>query len=111
MTQQGSEQGPLILILDVYRAHLTDDVKEFAKARHIELLFVPPGCTSLYQPLDRRVFGELKAAARREFNRLDRLTIKKGEEFRTSVGVLARCWKAITPENIRKAWKIDYIQS
>jgi transposase len=59
--------GPLVVILDVYPAHRTDAIRGMALALGIELVFIPPGCTDRLQPLDRRVFGVVKAYARQQW--------------------------------------------
>lgn len=48
------------LILDVFSAHRLESVKEKARELNIELIFVPANGTSIYQPLDRSIFGILK---------------------------------------------------
>jgi hypothetical protein len=50
-----------ILILDLYPGHWTHAVFDAADANDIELLFVPAGATGRFQPMDRRLFGEIKA--------------------------------------------------
>jgi hypothetical protein len=50
--------------LDTYSAHRSAEVREMARLWGIDLVFIPPGCTDQLQPLDRRVFGVLKAYAR-----------------------------------------------
>jgi hypothetical protein len=57
----------LMLMLDVYKAHRTVIFQGKAKELGIELLFVPAGGTSQFQPLDRRTFGKLKSLARAAF--------------------------------------------
>ena len=52
------------LIIDTYASHRTDKVKEKAAELGIELIFIPPGSTDELQPLDRKVFGVLKAYAK-----------------------------------------------
>jgi hypothetical protein len=66
---RASEQ-PCLLVLDVYPAHRTVRLQEWARELRIELLFVPAGGTSRFQLLDRRVFGELKSRARTAFERI-----------------------------------------
>lgn len=61
------DDDELHLILDIYKAHLTDNVKAMAEALNIKLHFIPAGMTDLYQPLDRNIFGPFKAIARRLF--------------------------------------------
>jgi hypothetical protein len=97
---------PSILVLDVYPSHRTDLVIETAAANDVELLFVPAGATGRFQPLDRRVFGELKARARAEFGR--RMWRAHGADIDHNEGleILRRCWNAIPPENVRKAWDV-----
>jgi hypothetical protein len=57
-------EGPILLLLDTYSAHRCEVTRTIAELWKIDLLFIPPGCTNLVQPLDRRVFGVLKAHAR-----------------------------------------------
>jgi hypothetical protein len=97
---------PFMLVLDVYKAHRTDKLKERAKELNIELLFVPAGGTSLYQPLDRRIFGELKSRARHQFFRLAGQTGVQGATPEQAVTILVTCWDAISTENVCKAWDI-----
>ena len=56
---------PAVLILDQYGVHTTRQLREEARYRHIHLVFVPGGMTSLLQPLDVGVLGPLKATANR----------------------------------------------
>lgn len=49
-----------VLIVDAYPAHRTRKVKEFCKAHHMKLVFVPDRATSVLQPLDVGVFGTAK---------------------------------------------------
>ena len=52
------------LVLDVYPAHRTLNVKEAARALDITLIYVPANGTGIYQPLDRRLFGIIKSKLR-----------------------------------------------
>lgn len=47
-------------ILDVYRSHITESVKNEAKKLGINLIFVPACATGWLQPLDRGVFSVFK---------------------------------------------------
>jgi hypothetical protein len=62
-TNRFCDQQPLIVILDTYVAHRAHLVRSMARQCNITLVFIPPGCTDRLQPLDRRVFGVLKAYA------------------------------------------------
>jgi hypothetical protein len=59
--------GGLVVILDTYSAHRTDAVKSTAAQLGIRLEFIPPGCTDLLEPLDRRIFGVLKSDGRQHW--------------------------------------------
>ena len=53
-----------VLILDSFRTHMTEYVKEHAKAFNIQLVYVPVGKTADHQPLDVGVNGPIKAISR-----------------------------------------------
>lgn len=101
---------PIVLVLDVYPAHRTEAVREKAKSRNIILLFVPAGGTSLYQPLDIKIFGELKSRARKQFNQISNLMHMEtrsfsGTSYEKAVKILGKCWDDIPSINIVKAFK------
>lgn len=48
------------LVLDVYKSHINEKVKEEAKKLGIQLIFVPASGTAEYQPLDISIFGIAK---------------------------------------------------
>jgi hypothetical protein len=52
---------PCALILDDYRAHWTKEMEIHAQALNIRLIHVPPGMTSVCQPLDVRYNGPMLA--------------------------------------------------
>jgi hypothetical protein len=60
--------GPIHLLLDSYSAHRTDDVKATVARLGTTLHYIPPGLKDEFQPLDRAVFGVLKAQAKRLFH-------------------------------------------
>jgi hypothetical protein len=69
-TEIADRRPCFLLVLDIHPAHRTDPAGAAAEECEIELLFVPAGGTSEYQPLDCRIFGELKSRARAEIVRL-----------------------------------------
>ena len=103
---QQLDERPACLILDVYPSHRTAAVQELANELDIELLYVPAGGTSLYQPLDRRIFGELKSRARRKFSIMNSLYGPPDSFYEAGISVLIQCWNQIDSNNILKAWKI-----
>ena len=61
------DESRIHLILDVYRAHFTESVREHVENLNIELIPIPAGMTDEMQPLDLRIFGPLKLYAARLF--------------------------------------------
>ena len=47
-----ANQSHCLLLVDNYRAHLTEESQQIAQECHSELIFIPPGCTPLVQPMD-----------------------------------------------------------
>ena len=45
-------EGDMLSILDVHKTQSTDKVCSLFSAQHTTSVYVPPGCTSLIQPLD-----------------------------------------------------------
>jgi hypothetical protein len=58
---------PVRLILDRCGTHETDNFLTKSQHLGISLLWIPKGATGICQPLDRRVFGGLKAKGRAEW--------------------------------------------
>jgi hypothetical protein len=102
----GIRGEPCLLVADMYQAHRTQGVKDLARELGIELLFVPAGATGECQPLDRRIFGELKSLARSEFVRQWSRTASRETAYSDAVTILEYCWSNINAENIRRAWQI-----
>jgi hypothetical protein len=98
--------GPdLHLILDLYSVHRSQKVREEAAALGIHLYFIPAGFTDELQPLDRYVFGVLKAMCRRMFHRfveIEGSTVRKPN----AVEFMCRAWAEVHENVIRKAWGI-----
>ena len=94
------------LIWDVYSSHRSDAVVRKAKELNIELLYVPAGMTSVFQPLDIRIFGELKMRARAAFESLKEKKMSRDLEYNDSIVILRDCWDCISAENIDKAWEV-----
>lgn len=97
---------PCLLIMDVYPSHRTPAVIEHALEMNLEILFVPAGGTALYQPLDARVFGELKSRARSAFQRLAFQEGIRGATYEQSISILTECWEKISVQKVLKAWDV-----
>jgi hypothetical protein len=98
---------PCLLIMDLHMSHTSKAVFAAAAELDIEILLIPAGCTGDLQPLDRRIFGELKSRASRLFRRAE--IIEGGNRLtrQRKIDILEQSWWLIPPKNIRKAWLID----
>lgn len=56
-------EHPVLLILDNHSSHISISIEvlEYAKDHHIIIWSFPSDCSHALQPLDRSVFGPLKA--------------------------------------------------
>jgi hypothetical protein len=98
--------GDLALVWDGYSAHENDYVMAKAKERHIDITFVPHGQTGNWQPLDHRIFGELKSRARARFSAAHLGQLRPALSKVWSARILIQCWDSIEEENISQAWTI-----
>lgn len=90
------------LILDVFRAHKKQAVLEEAAKLNIKLIFVPSCGTGVYQPLDRKIFGIVKAKLRKES-----CNVKSDENrFRKIHSLMCTIWEEISDKAINSAWDI-----
>jgi hypothetical protein len=55
---------PHCLLLDVFTAQWDGNVKQHAPTRNTNLIFVPAGTIDKHEPLDQRIFGNLKSRSR-----------------------------------------------
>lgn len=94
------------LILDVFAAHRSEEVKRLAEELNINLIFVPANGTSLYQPLDRCIYGPVKMILAR-FIHMEQ--ISQRENFEISYGDAAdnfdKTWNRISKHLIKKSFK------
>ena len=96
----------LHLILDMYSSHRMDEVIAAAGRHNIEMHFIPAGLTDEFQPLDRRVFGCLKASGRAAFRRLYQKDPKQKFSTRSAVECLVKAWEHLSEDVIEEAWEI-----
>jgi hypothetical protein len=75
------------------------------------MIFVPKGATAVYQPLDRRIYGEMKSKARAKFDRVISNGDSEPVTKESAVKLASECWIDLTRENIISAWAIEGIES
>jgi hypothetical protein len=100
-------EGEICLIWDQYRSHMTQMITDLAAQLNISLVFVPKGATGVYQPLDRCVFGALKAIGMAKFNRF--ICDNQGAELtkELSAKILLDCWNSVGGRTVERAWDFD----
>ena len=94
------------LIMDQYPSHLKLSSYITESQLRIKVLFVPKGATGVLQPLDRKIFGILKAKGNSKwitfYNNQNGITPTKEESLR----ILLESWAEIDEKSILKSW--DY---
>ena len=92
------------LIWDLHSSHRTASVREEASSLGIGILFIPAGQTDHWQPLDKRVFGALKAKAREEFDKMMADKELRDVSIMDAIDILVKCWKVLDVDLVKKSW-------
>lgn len=98
------------LVLDLHSSHRTDAVKQLAESLNIKLWFIPPGCTDICQPLDRRCFGALKATARKLWRQQAARDPDRKMTKRDAVANLICAWEHLSTFVIEDAWDFESVE-
>ena len=100
------DDEPIHLVLDLYPSHMTDQVRQYAAALGIIFHIIPAGMTDYYQPLDRKIFGILKAKARKFFRKRNSgETTLKATKIEACTDMIA-AWEGITRAAVGSEWEI-----
>jgi hypothetical protein len=79
-------------------------VRTLAARLNIVLHFIPPGLTDLLQPLDRSVFGALKA----EYRAIYRMDMSQRQDKRKTkadfAAYLILWWELVSEGAVRRGW-------
>lgn len=105
---------PCALVLDVFSAHRDKLVKETATRLNIELIYVPANGTSIYQPLDRKIFGIAKSRLLRmwEIARRQRRTCIVWNKKQAAIAMVQIMTDLNNSASVRNAWlKIPELES
>jgi hypothetical protein len=97
-----NDKKPIYLILDQYSVHRTAAVKAATRRENIELFFIPASCTDALQPLDRRVFGVLKAMGKHEYHTGERLGLERTKK--QACQDMLTAWDELGEEVLKSAW-------
>ncbi|CAI7819330.1 unnamed protein product, partial [Closterium sp. NIES-54] len=102
-----------MVVLDSYRGHLTDAVKEKFRELNCVPAIIPSGCTAEVQPLDVSINKSFKASVRQQYQKWFQ---EEGQEQLTKAGNLkkpppevvvrwiSRAWKAVPADLIKRAF-------
>lgn len=93
------------VILDLYKAHNNDEIKEAAASLEITLHFIPAGFTEKFQPLDAMIFAIIKAYIRH----MVRQSLKEGKDLNKidACNWMIRAWEKLEPSVVQEAF--DYL--
>jgi hypothetical protein len=92
----------IVLLWDIWGAHRSKETKELARQLNIQLEFIPAGQTGECQPLDRRLFGNLKSRARSRFDQM--CSRREDPTMQDSVAMLVDAWNSIGQDEVLDAW-------
>ena len=95
-----------VLIGDLYSVHRSAEIKEWAYQHHINLVFIPAGQTSVWQPLDRRIFGALMSKAQKKLNTLCALKQLDTLNMTDAVWILLQSWTEVSKTLVKKSWQM-----
>ncbi|CAI7871751.1 unnamed protein product, partial [Closterium sp. NIES-53] len=102
-----------MVVLDSYRDHLTEAVKEKFRELNCVLAIIPSGCTAEVQPLDVSINKSFKASVRQQYQKwfqeegqeqLTRAGNLKKPPPEVVVGWISRAWKAVPADLIKRAF-------
>lgn len=105
-----NDDETLHLIIDLYPAHMTDKVYEEAAALNIKLHIIPAGMTDVYQPLDRKIFGVMKAKARKMFRQRHTLGQPITATKLDACQDMCSAWESVGYVALSSAWSI-YVEN
>ena len=95
---------PCHVVWDLHASHRVKGVQETASTLGVGLSFIPAGQTGEWQPLDRRIFGELKMRSVGVFSRLMIHKSMDQVDIVVALKILVMCWQQVSEESIIKAW-------
>jgi hypothetical protein len=96
-----------IQVIDCDAAHPCDEIRALADELGIRICFIPPGQTDILRPLDRAVFGVLKA----EHRAIYRYEMSQREDKSMTKADFAACvllaWELVSEDAIYRGWECN----
>lgn len=102
---------PLKALLLIDNAPSHPSVEEVNTDPNFRIMFLPPNCTAILQPMDQNLIENIKVSYRKRL--LNNIILHEGEEIITilkqfnlkdAVNNLDQSWRTITSKNIKKSW-------
>ncbi|KAH0794538.1 DDE superfamily endonuclease containing protein [Histomonas meleagridis] len=106
LRQNFNDEDLIHLLLDSYKSHKCQSIIDLAETLKIKLYFIPPRMTDEFQPLDRRVFGCLKATARYLFRKEYNQNNEKKFTKLQAAQCMVWAWEHLQPNIIQESWSI-----
>jgi hypothetical protein len=106
------QPGPVFLLMDQYPTHFSTKSKAAAAAKTdgLDFIPVPKGGTGEWQPLDHRIFGNLKAKGAEIWESKYIESVRNKTSFVPSkplaLQILLESWSQIRPSHITDAWAV-----
>ena len=92
------------LVWDLHASHRDETVKAVAHESRVNLAYVPAGQTSVWQPMDVRVFGALKSHAQTLLNTECMNRPLEELDMVDAVLILLKAWTDLDRETIVSGW-------
>ena len=105
-----------LLIVDSYKPHQTEDsIKKVKDCCNSDVIIIPGGCTSIVQPMDKRInrpFKEYMRASWQEWMQQDRAKTKKGNLKQPSrqdaINWVFKAWESIKLQTLTHFWCVAF---
>ena len=109
VVQPFTKSEPAALVMDDFAAHWTDEVKEAALAIKLQLICVPKGTTSEYQPLDARFNGPMTKARQRLWTQQRMLHPDSLDSFQQAVERASQAYDSLSQHSTQEAWRAAFL--
>jgi hypothetical protein len=107
--KQANKPQKALLLVDNARSHPIESEINFDP--NFKVLFLPPNCTAILQPMDQNLIQNIKVAYRKKLlnfiidqNDDDIVKIFKKCNLKDAVTFLDQAWQSITEKNIQSSW-------
>jgi hypothetical protein len=99
------EKQPFVLVIDIFRSHFEDGIRDPAPTMEINMIFIPAGQTGELQSRDATVFGELKSKGASIWTKQYLQDPKQKFTKESSSIILQECWEQIDQNSFKRAWE------